>query len=124
MAGNMPEAFKLLWFGRLGRDGGQDRAFLARLLVFQLSLARSTVNLLDLEYRRGLPDLTAIAADDSENLDGLWATHEQALLSRSVLELFVKEPLVDLDPRKSSGFDGMLTLLAVHFATVGLAMLI
>ena len=54
----------------------------------------------------------------------MWATHEQALLSRSVLELFVKEPLVDLDPRKPSGLDRVLTLLAIDFATVGLAMLI
>ena len=99
-AGNGPEAFKYtLWFGRLGREDSQNRAFLARPLVFQQSLTRSTVDLLDLEYRRGLPELTTVAADDSENLDRLWAAHEQTLLSRRVLELFVKEPLVDLDPR-------------------------
>lgn len=93
----MPQAFKPLYSGRLGREDGPDRAFLARLLVFQRSLARST-HLLDLEDRRGFSDFTAIFTNDSENLDGLWAAHEQALLSRSVLELFVKEPLIDLDP--------------------------
>ena len=89
-AGNGPEVFKHLWFGRLGREGGQNRAFLARSLVFQRSLARSTRDLLDLEYRRRLPDFTTIAADDSENLDRMWVAHEQALLSRGVLELFVE----------------------------------
>lgn len=64
----------------------------------------------------------AIAADDSENLDGMWAAHGQALLSRNVLEFSVKEPLIDLDPRETRCFDGSVALLAIHFATVCLAM--
>ena len=97
---------------------------MARPLVFQRSLARSTGDLLDLEYRRGFPDLTAIAADNSENLDGLWIAQVQALLSRRVLKLFVEEPLVDLDPGEASGLDGSLALLAIDLAPLGLAILV
>ena len=97
---------------------------MARLLVFQRSLARSTFYLLDLKYRRGLSNFTTIAADDSENLDSLWTGQIQALLSRSVLELFVEEPLVDLYPREASSLDGSLALLAIDLASLGLAILI
>ena len=97
---------------------------MARQLVFQLSLARLTVHLLDHKDRRGLSNFTAIAADDSENLDGIWAAHGQALLSGDVLEAFVEEPLIDLDPRQARGFDGSLALVAIHLATVCLAVLV
>lgn len=97
---------------------------MARLLVFQRSLARSTLDLLDLEYRRGFSDLTAIAADNSENLDGLWIAQVQALLSRRVLKLFVEEPLVDLDPGEASGLDRSLALLAIDLAPLCLAILV
>lgn len=66
----------------------------------------------------------AIAADDSENLDGMWAAHGQALLSGDVLEASVEEPLVDLDPRQARGDDGSLAVLAIHLATVLQAVLV
>lgn len=116
--------FKLLWFGRCGREDGRKRAFLARRLVFQSSLARTTCDLLDPKYRHGLSKLTAIAADDSENLVRLCAVQVQALLGSCILELLVEEPLVDLDPREARGLDGLLAMLAIHLAAVRLAQLV
>ena len=60
----------------------------------------------------------AIAADDSENLDGMWAAHGQALLSGDVLEASVEEPLVDLDPKQASFCHGLFTNLSVQLSVV------
>lgn len=45
-------------------------------------------------------------------------------MSCGVLEFFVKEPLIDLDPREASSFDGSLALLAVNLATICLTLLV
>lgn len=45
-------------------------------------------------------------------------------MSCGVLELFVKEPLIDLDPREASCFDGSLALLAINLATICLTLLV
>ena len=54
----------------------------------------------------------------------MWVAQVQALLSRRVLKLFVKEPLVDLDPGEASGLDGSLALLAIDLASLSLAILV
>jgi hypothetical protein len=69
-------------------------------MIFQMSLG-CWQNPLDPEERRRLSDFLAVAADDSENLDGDVAL-QQALLI--VLELLVEEPLVNLDPGQAGHF--------------------
>ena len=89
---------------------------MARQLLLALSLAHSCAcHSLHLEDWRGLSELTAIAADYPENLlrD---ETLAKALLCR-LLQLLVKEPLVDLNPREAGDFHGMLALLAIQFST-------
>ena len=97
----------------MGQKGDQDRAFVARLMVFQESLAGSN-DLFDLEDRQGLSDFSAVTANHSEDLNGISSLGH--VLLGLVSELLVKEPLVDLDPVEAGGLDGLPTLSAVKFA--------
>ena len=97
----------------MSQKGDQDRAFVARLMVFQESLAGS-IDLFDLEDRQGLSDFTAVTADDSEDLSGVGRLGH--VLLRLVSELLVEEPLVDLDPVEAGDLDGLPALPAVQFA--------
>ena len=97
----------------MSQKGDQDRAFVARLMVFQESLAGS-IDLFDLKDRQGLSDFTAITADHTEDLSGVGSLGH--VLLGLVSELLVKEPLVDLDPVEAGGLDSLPTLSAVKFA--------
>ena len=97
----------------MGQKGDQDRAFVARLMVFQESLAGS-IDLFDLEDRHGLSNFTAIFADHSEDLSGVGSLGH--VLLGLVSELLVKEPLVDLDPVEAGSLNGFAALSAVKFA--------
>ena len=97
----------------VGQKGDQDRAFVARLMVFQESLAGS-IDLFDLEDRQGLSNFSAVTANHSEDLNGISSLGH--VLLRLVSELLVKEPLVDLYPVKACSLDGLTALSAVKFA--------
>ena len=97
----------------MSQKGDQDRAFVARLMVFQESLAGS-IDFFDLEDRQRLSDFTAITADHTEDLSGVGSLGH--VLLGLVSELLVKEPLVDLDPVEAGGLDGLPALSAVKFA--------
>ena len=97
----------------MGQKGDQDRAFVARLMVFHLSLAGS-IDLFDLEDRQWLSNFTAVTADHSEDLSGVGSLGH--VLLGLVSELLVKEPLVDLDPVEAGSLDGLPALSAVKFA--------
>ena len=77
----------------MSQKGDQDRAFVARLMVFQESLAGS-IDLFDLEDRQRLSDFTAITADHTKDLSRVGSLGH--VLLGLVSELLVKEPLVDL----------------------------
>ncbi len=91
----------------------RDRAFLARQLIFELSLARSN-DLLDLEDLHWLSDFLAILSDYSEDRHGNVVLLEA--LFHSLLHLPVKEPLVDLYPREACHLHGPLALLTIKLA--------
>ena len=97
----------------MSQKGDQDRAFVARLMVFQESLAGS-IDLFNLEDRQGFSDFTAITADHTEDLSGVGSLGH--VLLGLVSELLVKEPLVDLYPVKACSLDGLTALSAVKFA--------
>ena len=101
------------WLTDMSQKGDQDRAFVARLMVFQESLAGS-IDLFNLEDRQGFSDFTAITADHTEDLSGVGSLGH--VLLGLVSELLVKEPLVDLDPVEAGGLDGLSALSAVKFA--------
>ena len=97
----------------MGQKGDQDRAFVARLMVFHLSLAGS-IDLFNLEDRQGLSNFSAVTADYSEDLSGVGSLGH--VLLGLVSELLVKEPLVDLYPVKAGSLNGLTALSAVKFA--------
>ena len=97
----------------MGQKGDQDRAFVARLMVFHLSLAGS-IDLFNLEDRQGLSNFSAVTADYSEDLSGVGSLGH--VLLGLVSELLVKEPLVDLDPVEAGGLNSLSALSAVKFA--------
>ena len=97
----------------MSQKGDQDRAFVARLMVFQESLAGS-IDFFDLEDRQRLSDFTAITADHTEDLSGVGSLGH--VLLGLVSELLVKEPLVNLDPVEAGSLDGLPALSAVKFA--------
>ena len=97
----------------MSQKGDQDRAFVARLMVFQESLAGS-IDLFNLEDRQRLSDFTAITADHTEDLSGVGSLGH--VLLGLVSELLVKEPLVNLDPVEAGSLDGLPALSAVKFA--------
>ena len=101
------------WLTDMSQKGDQDRAFVARLMGFQESLAGS-IDLFDLEDRQGFSDFTAITADHTEDLSGVGSLGH--VLLGLVSELLVKEPLVDLDPVEAGYLDGLPALSAVKFA--------
>ena len=64
----------------------------------------------------GLSDLIAIFANDSENLYGMILQILRETLMSLILDLLIKEPLVDLYPREACSFHGFSTPFAVHAA--------
>ena len=91
------------------------RAFLGATSDFRKSHARPG-DLLDGKDRRGLPDFTTVAVDDSENLRWNTSGARRLFSQLRVLLLAVEEPLVDLLPAEASGAFRLVALPRIQLA--------
>ena len=82
----------------------------------QFSGSLSGSYLLDKKDWWGLSNFATVLADHSENLP--WVLGTAGFFDSALFELSIKEPLVDLDPSKSSLRHGFLSHFAVKFTFV------